>query len=76
MDIWDILIKGMPIEPTSDCDFWSDGGNEILCRTEEQANALADMLDRLFQGSKAATGHYDDPDGFADKFSGWYYVTI
>lgn len=76
MDIWDVLIEGMPIEPKKNCDFWSDGGNEIFCRTEEQANALADMFDKLFQGNKATTGHYDDSDGFTDKFSGWYYVTI
>lgn len=75
MDIWDILYDGMPSDPKENCDFWGDA-EQIFCRTEEQANILADMLNKLIPGRKVAVGHYDDSNDFRDKFSGWYYVTI
>ena len=53
-------------------------GDKILCSTESQANALADMLDAV--GYTAVTGYYDpDEDtesGLCDAATGWYYVDV
>ena len=62
---------------------WSTG-DEILCRTEEVADALADMLECLYgsQGESILinTGYYDpvedEENGESDIYSGWWYVYI
>lgn len=60
---------------------WSDG-DEILCRTEDVADALADMI-RCMYGSQGEsivviTGYYDpvedERNGETDKYTGWWYV--
>lgn len=59
-------------------------GDEILCKTEEVADALADMFECLYgaQGEEILinTGYYDPIEdirnGEVDKFTGWWYVNI
>ena len=60
---------------------WSDG-NEILCPTEEYANAVADLIECLYRAEgkevDAIIGFYDpkDDNGEADDHTGWWYVTL
>lgn len=67
----------------SDGEMWSDG-DEILCRTEDVANALADMFEQMYQSSGndvvINTGYYnpeeDKRSGETDRYTGWWYVNI
>lgn len=62
---------------------WSSG-YEILCRTENGADALADMFETLYasQGEYVLvnTGYYDpvedERNNEVDSFTGWWYVNI
>lgn len=67
----------------SDEYIWS-AGDEILCRTESAANALADMLEQLYKSQDENvlinTGYYDPEEdkrnGEEDRYTGWWYVNI
>lgn len=67
----------------SDGAVWS-AGDEILCKTESAADALADLLWQLYrsQGEDVVitTGFYDPEEdkrnGEQDRFTGWWYVNI
>lgn len=67
----------------SDGDVWSTK-DEILCKTESAADALADLLRQLYrsQGEDVmiSTGFYDPEEdarnGEQDRFTGWWYVDI
>ena len=67
----------------SDGDVWS-AGDEILCKTESAADALADLLWQLYQSQDEdvviTTGFYDPEEdkrnGEQDRFTGWWYVYI
>lgn len=67
----------------SEGDVWSTV-DELLCRTEDAANTLADMLEQLYasQGESVVinTGYYDpDEDrrnGEEDRHTGWWYVNM
>ncbi len=67
----------------SEGEVWSVG-NEILCRTKEASDAIADMLECLYgaQGEEVVvnTGYYDPEEdkrnGEEDRFTGWWYVNI
>lgn len=64
-------------------DVWSSG-DEILCKTEEVADAFADMFECLYgaQGEDILinTGYYnpadDERNGEVDRYTGWWYVNI
>lgn len=73
-------------ERLRDCscgDVWSDG-DEILCRTESAADALADMFEQMYRSSGedvlVNTGYYDPEDdkrsGETDRYTGWWYVHV
>lgn len=59
--------------------FWFDR-DEILCRKESQAEALADFFDDIYAYTTANTGYYDPEEdeynGEVNSHTGWYYVTI
>lgn len=66
----------------SDEEVWSDG-DEILCRTQDGANAVADLLYQLYQihnsqSVEIVTGYYDPKEdkGPKDRYTGWYHVNI
>lgn len=67
----------------SEGDVWSLG-DEIMCRTESAANAIADLLTQLYsaQGEEVTinTGYYDhkedERNGETDRCTGWHYVNI
>lgn len=67
----------------SEGDIWTTG-DEILCKTEKVADALADMFECLYkaQGEDVLTntGYYDPEEdkrnNEEDRFTGWWYVNI
>lgn len=67
----------------SDGDVWS-AGDEILCKTESAADALADLLWQLYRSQDEdvviTTGFYDPEEdkrnGEQDRFTGWWHVYI
>ena len=68
----------------SEGEIWTDGGYEILVRTESAANTVADMLTTLYrtQGEEVEinTGYYDpeedERNNEVDRYTGWWYVNI
>ena len=58
-------------------DVWTDG-TEILCRTEELADAIANALDAIAGSPESHVGFYDPYDdaesGEVDDHTGWWYV--
>lgn len=65
-------------------EIWTQDGDEILCKTESAANAIADMLTTLYktQGDEnnVITGYYDpeedEKNNEVDIRTGWWYVDI
>ncbi len=52
-------------------------GDELLCKTETQAEGIADFLEDLgFEDVR--TGYYDPEEdkrnGEVDQYTGWYYI--
>lgn len=68
----------------SEGDVWCAGGDEILCRTQEIANAIEDLLFQLYasQGEEVAiiSGYYDPCEdkrnAEEDSRTGWWYVYV
>lgn len=68
----------------SEGEIWSPDGDEILCKTESAANAIADMFETLYktQGEEIIinTGYYDpnedERNNEVDSRTGWWYVNI
>ncbi len=77
--VFDTIFEALPKKPPEppEIGLWAHG-EEILCGTEELANAIADLLDAV--GYDATTGYYDpDEDakaGETDELTGWWYVTV
>ena len=71
----------MRLRDYSDGDVWSDG-EIILCKTKEGADAICDLLWKLYRSNAeeiAFTTGYFDPEedarqGEEDRYTGWYYV--
>ena len=67
----------------SEGDIWSSG-DEILCKTENAADAIADMFECLYRAQDEDvlinTGYYDPEEdkrnNEMDRFTGWWYVNI
>lgn len=67
----------------SEGNIWSSG-DEILCKTEEVADALADMFECLYRAQDEEilvnTGYYDPVEDErnleVDRYTGWWYVNI
>lgn len=57
---------------------YSESADEILCRSEELAEMIANILDGISGENEAHTGYYDpeedERNGEFDAYSGWYYV--
>lgn len=59
---------------------WTDG-DEILCKTEWLAEALADIIDKLAGDSVTHTGYYDPEEDAKEpygpfKTTGWHYISF
>lgn len=66
--------------PRVQSEIWSDG-NYILCRSEEVANIIADLLDQVGgNGQISVTGVFDAFEDIAnncvDSLTGYHYVDI
>lgn len=80
-NLFQLLADECPSAPRSNgepVDMWYEGADEILCRTEDIADALADWLDE--HGYCSTTGYYDpeedEREGCVGQQTGWYYVTV
>lgn len=78
----EMIVNALP--DYSDVIIWSDGGTEILVKTESAANTIADLIEALYreQGEEVLvnTGFYDPEEDKRnkeeDRYSGWWYVNI
>ena len=82
IDVFQQLANSLPRKPESDVyqvNFWYDGGEDILCKTKDLADALADWLDRHGYWNPAV-GYYDPKDWGTEYLTyecgGWYYVHL
>lgn len=77
-NLFQMLADALPAVPGDDDDMWYDCGDDILCRTADIADALADWLDE--HGYDSVTGYFDPADDeredCVDQLTGWYYVTV
>lgn len=74
--IGEILLEMLPKQPDDQVLFWSNG-DEILCKTADGADTVADLLEAC--GIDCAVTGYYDPDedqrsGEVDSLTGWHYV--
>ena len=71
-----LLLEMIPEEPTGFKEVWQDG-NEILSKSEEVVERMADMLE-VMGFDEVSTGYYDPADdaasGEVDDHTGYYYV--
>ena len=82
IDWMEMIVNALP--DYSDAIIWSDGGTEILVKTESAANTIADLIEALYraQGEEVLvnTGSYnpeeDKRNNEEDRYSGWWYVNI
>ena len=75
--LFDVLKEMLPREPDG-MGIWTDG-EQILCRTRDQADTLSSLLQLTDRETYPV--HYYDPDqdrqaGDVDRYTGWYYVYI
>ena len=69
----------MEYDDCNSIDIWySESADEILCRSEELADMIANIIEGISGEHEAHTGYYDpDEDeraGEVDEYTGWYYV--
>lgn len=82
IDWMEMIINSLPNYPNGI--IWSDGGTEILVKTESAANTIADLVTLLYkmQGEEVLinTGWYDSEEdkrnNEEDRYTGWWYVNI
>lgn len=82
IDWMGMIVNALP--DYSDGIIWSDGGAEILVKTESAANTIADLVEALYrlQGEEVLvnTGRYapeeDRRNNEEDRYTGWWYVNI
>ena len=73
--IYDAVVSCLPRHPNeSRHGFWVSGAEEIMCRTEEQANLLADLFEDAGVDIMH-TYHYDDPEQDGLNY-GWWAVYV
>lgn len=83
VNFFEIIKSLLPDYESSYDDFWTDS-SEIMVRTEEEANVLADFIESLYRVDHREvdilTGCFDNREdirnGEVDQYTGWWYVTI
>ena len=78
-ELFDIIVKALQQDATNDRLIRTDG-SMILCRREEMADAIADLIDAVEGECVANTGYYDPEadklDNCVDEYTGWYYIDL
>lgn len=80
--VWYRFAKHLPKEEDyehNSIDVWySEVSDQIMCRSEELAEMIADILEDISGEHEAHTGYYDpaedEKSGCTDDRTGWYYV--
>ena len=80
--VWYNFVKHLPTEEDyahNSVDVWYyEDYDEILCRTEELADMIADIIESISGEKLAHTGYYDpewdEKDDCVCGTTGWYYV--
>lgn len=83
-NVWDKFVRHLPTEQDykdNSIDVWyCEDDDEILCRTEQLAEMIADIIEDI-SGEKhmVRTGYYDpDEDALEENgpfpTTGWYYI--
>lgn len=78
-NIWTYLLQSLQLNTEHNRHgFWTDG-EEILCRTENQAESIADFLEDM-GFDYVQTGYYDpiidERNNEIDDHTGYWYVSI
>lgn len=75
-DVWEAILNAMSTAENNRHGFHIVG-NELLCKTEEQAEVIADFFEDL-GFDYVRTGYYDPvedaKENCVDECTGWYYV--
>lgn len=76
--IWTYLRESLNENENKKHGYWTNG-NEILCKTEEATEHLADFLEDL-GFCDVQTGYYDPEEdkrnGEVDECTGYWYVSV
>lgn len=80
--VWDNFVMHLPPEEdwaTNSVDVWYYAdANEILCRSEELAEMIANIIEGISGEHEAEIGYYDpdqdEEDDCVDGRTGWYFV--
>lgn len=75
-NIWSYLIYSLQRNENNQHGYWTDG-EQILCKTEAEADIIADFLEDL--GFDCLnTGYYDpvedEREGCVDNHTGYWYI--
>ena len=83
-NVWYEFVKHLPqeadwVKSEDGVDLWYYAdADEILCRTEELADRIADILEGISGEHEAHIGYYDpeedEKDNCVDGRTGWWYV--
>ena len=74
------IIKFIEALPNKESPIWSLFYGEVLCESEELADAIADLFDAVGGEYTANTGYYDpeedERNGETNSETGWWYVNV
>lgn len=78
-NIWSYILRSLQDNLENNRHgFWTDG-EEILCKTEKQAEVIADLLEDMGFGL-VCTGYYDpkedEKNNAVDNHTGYWYVSV
>ena len=82
-NVFDQIAKKLPTDPMANgreqIVWYDEEGDEIICKTSEIAELIANILDSVSGEHESHTGYYDpqedalEPNG-PFRTTGWYYV--
>lgn len=75
-ELLEAFLNQFPRKPTAPA--WYDG-SQVMVKSAEHADFLADLLESLFHIDYVNTGYYDPEedkrDNCTDEYTGWHYVS-
>ncbi len=76
--LYDAIAEALSNKSNENSKIYCIEGGYIICETEPQANAIADLLNIV--GYRAETGHFDPLEdqakGCIDELTGHWYVSV